>query len=306
MKNLINDFKNYNIQLNKSENTIENYLIELNTFLKDFNINTIEDLKQLQEKEFIKYWLQKMNSKNYYIASINKKKNVLSVFSNYLVFENILQENKFKQLPTLKNDNVKIDIYTHEDIEKIFKYIEDKIKENKFQRNIDKNVYKVNLTAIKLLGSCALRVEELCSIKINDIDLTTRKILIRGKGGKGKVTRFNKINLEVMELIKEYLNIRKNIKIKEGNEEYLFISPISKSKITDDSIRRFIKRINKELNIITGSPIHAFRHRRASELIEKGADVKQVSLYLGHANQSTTEKYYIHSTENTIEALSKL
>lgn len=306
MNSLLNEFKQYNINLNKAEKTINNYLLEVNTFLKEFNINTIDQLKQLEKKEFIKNWLEIMNNKGYSVATINKKKNVLSVFSNFLVFENILQENKFKQLPTLKNDNIKIDIYTDTNIRNIYEYIENKIKDNNFQRNIDKEVYKTNLAAIKLMSSCALRIEELCNIRINDIDMNTGKILIRGKGGKGEVTRFNKINKEVLILINEYLEYRKNIKIKDDSINFLFISPISKNKITTDSIRNFIKRINKELNIITGSPCHSFRHHRGSQLIEKGADIKKVSLYLGHSSQSTTEKYYIHNTENTIDELSEL
>ena len=53
MLNIIKGFKQYNVNLKKSQNTIDNYMIELNTFLKDFNINSIEDLEQLQEKDFI-------------------------------------------------------------------------------------------------------------------------------------------------------------------------------------------------------------------------------------------------------------
>jgi integrase/recombinase XerD len=306
MLNVIKGFKQYNTNLKKSQNTIDNYMIELNAFLKDFNINSIEDLEQLQEKEFINNWLIEMNNKGYASKTINKKKNVLSIFSSYLILENIIEENKFKQLSNINDNNNKIDIYTNEEIEKIYSYMEEKIKEDKFQRKIDKDVYKTNLVAIKLMAACALRVNELSKIRLSDIDLESGKILIRGKGHKGEVSRFNKVNKEVLKSINEYLEIRSKINIKEEAQEYLFISPISKNNITNESIRNFIKKINKELGITTSSPCHAFRHNKATELIAKGADVKKVSLYLGHTSQNTTEKYYIHQDIDTIEELSEL
>lgn len=306
MLNIINNFKQYNINLKKSQNTIDNYMIELNTFLKDFNINSIEDIKQLQEKEFISNWLLEMNNKGYASKTINKKKNVLSVFSDFLMLEDVIKENKFKQLANISDANNKIDIYTNEEIKRIYGYIEEKIKEDKFQRKIDKEVYKTNLVAIKLMSVCALRIKELSEIRLSDIDMENGKILIRGKGHKGEISRFNKVNKEVLKSINEYLEIRSKINIKEEAQEYLFISPISKNKITNESIRNFIKKINKELNIITSSPCHAFRHNRATDLIAKGANIKKVSLYLGHTNQNTTEKYYIHQDIDTIEELSEL
>ena len=306
MLNIIKGFKQYNVNLKKSQNTIDNYMIELNTFLKDFNINSIEDIKQLQEKDFINSWLIEMNNKGYASKTINKKKNVLSVFSSYLILEDIIKENKFKQLSNINDNNNKIDIYTNEEIKKIYNYMEEKIREDKFQRKIDKDVYKTNLTAIKLMSACALRINELSKIRLSDIDLENGRILIRGKGHKGEVSRFNKVNKEVLKSINEYLEIRNKINIKEESQEFLFISPISKNNITNESIRNFIKKINKELGIITSSPCHAFRHNKATELIAKGADVKKVSLYLGHTSQNTTERYYIHQDIDTIEELSEL
>lgn len=306
MKNIINEFKKYNESLNKSEKTISSYALEIELFVKEYNLNSIEDLKILNEVEFVDKWVENMNKKGIAVSTINKKKNAISVFCNYLVYKNIIESNKFKELGSFKNDSVKVDIYSDEDTEQIISYIENKIDENKFERHIDKDVYFTNLVAIKLMNSCALRVNELCSIQLNDIDLNAKRIEIRGKGGKGEITRFNKLNNKMVEMINKYLEIRNKIEIKKENEQYLFISAISKSKITTAGIRKFIKKVLEELNIKISSPCHGFRHYRASELISKGANVKSVSLYLGHSSEKTTERYYIRPMEKTMEDLSEL
>ena len=110
----------------------------------------------------------------------------------------------------------------------------------------------------------------------------------------------------MIEQINKCLEIRSNINIKEGNEKYFFISPISKTKITEDSLRKFLRNILKELEIESSSVLHNLRHYRATELISKGQNVKNVSLFLGHANVKTTERYYIHQDEEMMEELSEI
>ena len=305
MKNIINNFREYQIELNQAELTIKTYCEYIENFVNEYDV-TVENLEKISNSDFVKQWLKNELDKGLAPATVNKKKNTLSTFSKYLVLEGMISENKFKQLSNVKNDKKEIDIYTSEDTEKIFNYINNKYEEGNFQRKIDSKVYFTNYVAIKLMSSCALRVDELCSIQMSDLNMTTNKLQVRGKGGHGNVTRFSKLNKEMAELVKKYLEIRNEIKIKDGNEEYLFISAISKSKITDASIRKFIKKALEELNIETSSPCHAFRHHRASELISKGASVKSVSLYLGHSSEKVTEKYYIHQDEDVMDELSEL
>lgn len=305
MKDIINGFREWNTKMGKAEKTIKMYNDYIVNFVDEYQI-TVENINQLEDKEFAKRFIDDELAKRLKPGTINKHKNIISTFSNYLVFEDIIETNKFKEMSNIKNDKKEIDIYTTDETERIYNYMDSKIKENNFQRHIDKDVYFTNYVAIKLMNSCALRIDELCSIQMNDLNMETRRLNIRGKGGHGKVTRFNKLNKETFGLINKYLEIRNEINIKNGNEQYLFVSAISKAKITDASIRKFIKKILDELDIVTSSPCHAFRHQRATELISKGADVKAVSLFLGHSSEKVTEQYYIHQDEEVMEDLCEL
>ena len=306
MKNLLEKFRNYEEKLNKSDKTIKVYVKEVNYFLDKYNLNSIESLKIMEEKDFWSNWLEDMTNE-YQPNTIVKKKTALSVFSDFLIFQDIISVNKVKQLQNVKNDNKKIEVYSDDEVERIFNYMENKIKENNFKRKIDKDVYFMNMVAIKLLYKNALRVCEAVSIEMNDFNLDkSNKFYIHGKGGHGNITRFNSFSKDMIEQINKCLEIRSNIRIKEGNEQYFFISPISKSKITEDSLRKFLRNILKELEIEYSSPCHDFRHTRATELISKGKEVKSVSLFLGHANVKTTERYYIHQDEEMMEELSEV
>lgn len=305
MKQLINDFRDYQVNLGKSERTIVSYVEEVELFTKEF-IGEADKLELIEQVEFAKQWLEQMNTR-YSAGTINKKKNAISVFGKYLVLEGIIKDNAFAKIDKVKNNNKKIEVYSNDEIHAIFEYIDNKIKNNDFKRKIDRDVYITNKCAIKIMYKSALRLMEVVSIEMNDFNLEEgNKFYIHGKGGKGKVTRFNSFNKEERALVEEYLNIRNNIKIKEGNEKYLFISPISKSKITEASLRKFLNKILDELNIETSAPCHNLRHLRATELIAKDVPVKKVSQYLGHSSERITEQIYIHQDESVMNELSEL
>ena len=306
MKDIINGFMEWNKKMNKAEKTIKMYNDYIVNFVDEYQI-TIENINQLENKEFAKRFIDDELNKNLKPGTINKHKNILSTFSNFLVFEDIIESNKFKEMSSIKNDSHKVSVYTDEDIKRIFDYMDNKIKEDKFQRHIDKQVYIVNMTAIKLLYKNALRISEAVSIEMNDFNLDNgNKFYIHGKGGHGKVTRFNSFSNDMIDLINKVLEIRSNIEIKDGNEKYFFISPISKSKITEASLRKFLKNILAELNIEYNSPAHDMRHSKLSELVSKGVEISKVASFAGHKSAKTTEAFYIHPVESTMDELVNL
>lgn len=304
MMNIVNSFIDYQGKLNKSKRTLDSYKDECRLFVERY-VQKHEDFKKLENTDFlINTWLVDM-MKQYAPQTVNKKKIALSTFSNYLVMQNIISENKIKQVEKVENDVKKIDIYTDEEEEKMLSYLENKIKENKFQRKIDREVFIMQRCIIHLLMTSAMRISEVIKMKIEDINLDeTNTFSIRGKGYNNKVSRKNSFNETVAKELREYLEIRRRIQIAEGDEEFLFVSPLSKKHITEKSVRKFVKKMQDDLGIV--GTIHEFRHTKCSKLIEKGVDVEKVALYAGHANSNTTKRYYIKSTESELEEMANL
>ena len=304
MKDIINGFREHQIKLNKSEKTIKTYVEYIEKFIKEYDI-TVENIEMLSSSDFAKQFLEDNLAKGFAPGTINRKKNTISVFSNYLMFLNMIPENKFKQLSSVKDDHKKVDVYTDEQLEKMLDYLDNKITENNFQRKVDLKVWKMQRCIIHLLMTSGMRISEVVKMRINDFDLSNgNAYAIRGKGFNGNISRKNAFNKEVAEELKDYLKIRSEIKIAEGDEEFLFISPLNKKHINEQTVRMFVKRMFKEIGI--EGTLHEYRHTKATDLINKGIDVKKVSLFLGHANQNTTERYYIKGNDDTMEELANL
>lgn len=304
MKDIINGFREHQIKLNKSEKTIKTYVEYIEKFIKEYDI-TVENIEMLSSSDFAKQFLEDELAKGFAPGTINRKKNTISVFSNYLMFLNMIPENKFKQLSSVKDDHKKVDVYTDEQLEKMLDYLDNKITENNFQRKVDLKVWKMQRCIIHLLMTSGMRISEVVKMRINDFDLSNgNAYAIRGKGFNGNISRKNAFNKEVAEELKDYLKIRSEIKIAEGDEKFLFISPLNKKHINEQTVRMFVKRMFKEIGI--EGTLHEYRHTKATDLINKGIDVKKVSLFLGHANQNTTERYYIKGNDDTMEELANL
>ena len=301
MNNLLEKFKNYEEKLNKSDKTIKVYVKEVNYFLDKYNLNSIESLKIMEEKDFWSNWLEDMTNE-YQPNTIVKKKTALSVFSDFLIFQDIISVNKVKQLQNVKNDNKKIEVYSTNDKERILNLLEEKCSRNT-QRKIDQKVNVMYKAIFHIFFNLALRNEEVTNIRISDVDWETGSMYVRCKGHKGEISHKSKMNKETLSIVKEWLEVRNNII---SNEDYLFISPLSKKQISTDAIRKQMRLLQQELNIEGDLMIHSIRHTRISELVTKGADIKKVSMFAHHSNQKTTERFYCHDTEEMLDELSTL
>ena len=304
MKDIINNFMEWNMKMNKAEKTIKMYNDYIVNFVDEYQI-TIENINQLEDKEFAKRFIDDELAKGFAPGTINKHKNIISTFSNYLVFEDIIESNKFKEMSNIKNDNHKIETYSTDEVESILNLVNEKCN-REYSRHIDKQVAVMYKAIFNIFTKLALRNEEVTRIEINDIDWNTGMMYVRCKGHKGEISHKSKMNKETLEIVKEWLSIRETIKVKDENKNLLFISPLNKKGVSTDAIRKQMKNIKEELGIENDLLIHSMRHTRISQLISKGADIKKVSQFAHHASQNTTEKFYCHSTDEMLDELSEL
>jgi integrase/recombinase XerD len=139
---------------------------------------------------------------------------------------------------------------------------------------------------IHLMYASGLRVTELVSLRLADLDLARGLLVVLGKGGK---TRLVPTAERALDHVRAYLDV-----VRPGwakpNEQALFVSKRGKS-MTRQGFWKLIKRyaVHAGLNI-TLSP-HKLRHSFATHLLERGADLRSVQTMLGHADLGTTEIY---------------
>ncbi|MGC8546629.1 MAG: site-specific tyrosine recombinase/integron integrase [Thermoplasmata archaeon] len=138
---------------------------------------------------------------------------------------------------------------------------------------------------VELLAYTGVRVSELCSIRVNDIDLENKSLKIRG--GKGDKDRLVIFSDKIVPDLKIYIM---EIKERRGKSEFLF--PTAKSrKISPVTVERIIRNLAKRAGINKKVTPHVLRHTFATSLLRNGADIRIIQVLLGHASISTTQIY---------------
>lgn len=165
------------------------------------------------------------------------------------------------------------------------------------------------ITHLLLVTGC--RRGEIAALKWSKVDLESARIEIcanlcySGKIGtyetttKTEATRFIRIPLETVELLKRYRTAQSETRLACGdrwqNSGYVFTSEMG-GPMNPTSITAWLRKFSKRNNLPHINP-HAFRHTVASVLIANGTDIVTVSKQLGHAQVSTTSDIYSHVIE---------
>ena len=148
----------------------------------------------------------------------------------------------------------------------------------------------------ELLYSSGLRVTELVSLKLEDINLEAGFLRVLGKGSKERVVP---VNIRAMERIKKYIIQQRPEILKKKRSSYLFVTRRG-GPMTRQRFWQIIKTLGRRLGIEV-SP-HTMRHSFATHLLEGGADLRSLQKMLGHSDISTTQIY----TKVTTERLKKV
>lgn len=144
--------------------------------------------------------------------------------------------------------------------------------------------------------SAGLRVGELLSLKIRDIDSKHMRIWVRqGKGNKDRATT---LSSELLPLLRKYYQ-------RYQPKEFLFEGP-NGGKYSNTSVRRVLGRAVKEAGILKKVRPHTLRHSFATHMLEQGVNLRYIQTLLGHTSPKTTEIYTHVSSRNLEEIKSPL
>lgn len=144
-----------------------------------------------------------------------------------------------------------------------------------------------NKAIIEVLFSCGLRVSELVNLKLTNLYFDEEFVRVLGKGSKERLVP---ISHRAIEELKWWFDDRNHMKIKPGEEDYVFLNRYGKH-LTRTMILIMIKRQATEAGIQKTISPHTLRHSFATVLLEGGADLRAIQAMLGHESIGTTEIY---------------
>lgn len=142
---------------------------------------------------------------------------------------------------------------------------------------------------IELLYATGIRVGELCSMDLGDVDLDARTVRVLGKGNKERVVPFG---VPAALAVREWSEVRAMLA---GPGPALFVGSRG-ARIGQRAVRTIVERITTDAGGPRLAP-HGLRHTAATHVLEGGADLRAVQELLGHASLDTTQRYTHVSVE---------
>ncbi len=144
-----------------------------------------------------------------------------------------------------------------------------------------------DLAMLELLYACGLRVSELCSLKLSDLNLELGFLRVTGKGGK---QRLIPVGEQARTALRAYLESARQTLLKRHSSGALFVTARG-GPMTRQGFWKLLKTRGLQAGIPRSLSPHVLRHTFATHLLEGGADLRSVQSMLGHADIATTQVY---------------
>jgi integrase/recombinase XerC len=157
-----------------------------------------------------------------------------------------------------------------------------------------------DVALLELLYAAGLRVGELVSLDLDDVDLASGVVRVLGKGNKERLVPFGS---KAERALRRWKERSQELRAK-SNEVAVFLN-LRGGRLTDRSVRRILNRRLREAAIRARVSPHALRHSFATHLLGAGADLRAIQELLGHASLSTTQRYTHVSTDALMRVYDK-
>ena len=283
MEHFIKEFIEYlKVEKRYSEDTITNYNLDLDLFLKFLKANKINKFKETDYDFLRRYLVYLSNDKKYSNKTIARHISSLHTFYDFLLDEGAIDSNPMNLINAPKKE-IRLPVYLNvNELEELYECIDTK-----------KRVGKRDILIIELFYSTGIRLSELVNIKLKDIDFKEKKIKILGKGSKERYVLYGDICSKYLD---DYMTNTRKLYQKTPSE-YLLLNQRG-TKLTASGIEFIINKILRQSNINTKLTPHVLRHTFATHMINDGADLMTVKELLGHSDLSTTGIYMHVSKEH--------
>ena len=310
----VNSFLDYSITiLNKSANSVKEYNYDLNMFLKymkihfkltnetdfnkiyikDFSIETLKRIKLDDIHSFLSYLALNKNAKP---ATRARKISTIRIFFSYLSQKaNILKDNPAQNLETPKLDKRLPKHLSLDDSRKLL----DVSKNDENDENKERD-----FAILTLFLNCGLRLSELVSINLKDIDFNDCKMNVVGKGNKERTIYLNNACIKAL---KNYIEVRPKEGVKndfKASNKALFLSK-RRERISNRTVQYIVEKELRKAGLDASKySTHKLRHTAATLMYQYGqVDIRALQELLGHKSISTTEIYTHVSNEQVRNAV---
>jgi len=222
--------------------------------------------------------------KTYSPKSAKRKLASIKAFFNHLEFEEVIPYNPIKKIKTQFQEPQTLPrTIPLKVIKKILSAAYGRLEQAKTAH--DTIAARRDIAIIELLFATGLRVSELCSLKVDDVNLDDGSIRIMGKGSKERMLQIG--NREVLSALRQYKKMCLPLISETG---YFFVNRLHLC-LSEQSVRFLIRGLCNQAGIALHITPHMFRHSFATLLLEADVDIRYIQRMLGHSSIQTTQIY---------------
>lgn len=280
----LHDYLDYlKYQKNYSDYTIENYKHDIIEYLEYLSSESLE-FKSIEYSDIRFFLMYLKDTKKDDNTSINRKLSSLRGFYKYLANEKIVKSNVFSLVNGPKKSRKLPRYFEYNELEELFNVPDTRTPLGQRDSLI-----------LEMLYATGVRVGELVNIKVSDIDLGRRNIIILGKGNKERFVTYGEY---CEDILKTYLNTgRVSLNVKQS--DYLFLNN-NGGRLTDRGVRFILDKLIQKTSLNKNISPHMIRHSFATHLLNEGCDLLTVQKLLGHESIKATQ-IYTHVTTDRLK-----
>jgi integrase/recombinase XerC len=223
-------------------------------------------------------YLAYLNEKGYSKATIARKLATLRSFYKFLVKTNRCSANPLATVRTPKQEKKLPRFLEYEEVKRLLE-----------TPPVETWLGARDRAILETLYSTGIRVSELVSLNMDDIDFLGEVIHIRGKGKKERIAP---ISSSALQAIQHYMEFRNKRAQNNGcfDTKVLFVNKHGQ-RLSTRSVRRKMDKYLKMAGLDPNISPHTLRHSFATHMLNNGADLRSVQELLGHQSLSTTQVY---------------
>jgi integrase/recombinase XerD len=270
--NLLKSYSAYlSVERGLSPNTVESYGSDLGKFASHLD-GSGGSISSFGKDEVVGF-LESLQTEGASVASICRVLSSIRGLSRFMLREGLRDDDPTENIPSPKK---------WETLPKALSLREVKALLQAEGRN---SLALRDLAMVELLYSSGLRVSELISLRLSDVNFEAGYLKVVGKGSKERVVP---AHAEALESVRNYLEGLRPALLKGRSSEYLFLTNRGRP-MTRQRFWQTLKEYGKAAGVDI-SP-HMLRHSFATHMLEGGADLRSVQKMLGHSDISTTQVY---------------
>lgn len=269
---------------NYSPHTIESYAIDLGQFLEFLGAERIESLAAVDRNTLRSYLGAKLDE-GFSRRSIARKVASLRSFFKYLVRKNIVDANPTLTLMSPAREKRLPEILDEAAVARLLDVPDTSTLEGKRDKAV-----------LELFYSSGIRLSELIGLNVDEVNLSSGTMKVRGKGRKERIIP---VGRKAVEALRTYLSERNSQTHQNGsyNKEAPLFALKNGKRMYASAVARMVKRTITAVSEIEKKSPHVLRHTFATHLLNRGADLRAVKEFLGHESLSTTQVYTHISTD---------